>query len=209
MELETDKHEQHGRHVRTCAGCGKRDQAEALVRVVLDPSSGELAVDLADGKFGRGAHVHPTAACVVKATTKGGFAKAFKTKVVAEPKAVGEQLVLAADRRIEGLLGGAKRARQLAIGSDLVREALREEKASLVVVACDAAAAADLPEVRKAIGDGNAVPFADKKRLGALLGKDEVAVCAVLNAGVASALASAQLASRPFRSEAAWWSEVR
>jgi predicted RNA-binding protein YlxR (DUF448 family) len=209
MTTEQDKNDRRSeRSLRTCAGCGKRDSAEAVVRVVLEPSSGEIAVDIAGSDHGRGAHVHPSPACVVKAI-KGGFAKSFKSKVTCTPQSFGEQIVAAADRRIEGLLGGARRAKQLAIGSDASREALQKEEAVLVVVACDAAAAAELSEVRRAIGEGKAVAFSDKKRLGALFNKDEVAVCAVLHQGVAAAVTSAYLASRPFRSEAWWSPEVR
>jgi predicted RNA-binding protein YlxR (DUF448 family) len=195
--------------VRTCAGCGKHDAADELVRVVLDPSeSGEVAVDLAGSGFGRGAHVHAAPECLAKAL-KAGFSKVFKSKVTGELGELGRQIVAAADRRIEGLLSGARRARQIAIGADAVREALRDGGASLVVVARDAAAAASLPEVQTAIGGGNAVAWSDKARLGALFAKDEVAVCAVTHPGVAEAIASAHRTSRQFRSEAWSCPEVR
>lgn len=194
---------------RTCAGCGKHAAQEELVRVVLDPSSGELAVDLASSGFGRGAYVHPAAPCVTKAI-KGGFAKSFKAKVVVEPRAFGEELVRAADRRIEGLLGGAKRGRLVAVGADAVRESLRDGKAELVVVAVDAAAAARSMEVEEAIAGGKAIAWGEKLRLGALFGRDEVAVCALLHAGIAEAMSSVYRASRPFAGSEAWWSrEVR
>jgi predicted RNA-binding protein YlxR (DUF448 family) len=205
------------RSARTCAGCGGRDAADAVLRVVLDPSSGEVAVDLAGSGFGRGAHVHASAACVEKAC-KSGFSRSFKTKVTADPGRVGEQIVLQADRRIEGLLGGAVRARQVAVGSDVVVEALREGRAELVVVAVDAAAAAQLGEVRRAVGEGRAIAWGIKGRgskdgprkgLGSIFGRDEVGVVAVLHAGVADAIRRAHVAARPFRSEAWWSPEVR
>lgn len=197
---------------RTCAGCGKHVAPDELVRVVLDPVSGAIAVDLAGSGFGRGAHVHPAPACVAKAI-KGGFSKSFKAKVSVDPKTFGEELVRAADRRIEGLLGGARRGRIVAVGTDAVKEALREGKAELVVVARDASAAARATEVENAIASGKAIAWSEKLRLGALFGRDEVAVCALLHTGVAEAVSSVYRASRPFAevagSEAAWWSEVR
>jgi predicted RNA-binding protein YlxR (DUF448 family)/ribosomal protein L30E len=183
--------------VRTCAGCQKRVSADELVRVVLDPSSQEIAVDLSGSAFGRGAHVHGTTECLAKAL-KGGFARVFKTKVVADAKVIGAQIVSAADRRIEGLLQGARRAKQIAVGADVVVESLREGKAELVVVARDAAAAARLGEVERAIASGKAIAFSEKKRLGALFARDEVAVCAVLHSGVAAAIAATYRVSRPF-----------
>ena len=216
MMVETKAHDERkagkSGSIRTCAGCGKRDAAEGLVRLVLDPTGEStamnVAVDLAGSGFGRGAHVHASPSCIVKAL-RGGLARVLKSEVTGSPELVGAQIVAAADRRIEGLLAGARRGRLVAVGADVVRQSLREGKADLVVVARDAAAAADLPEVRRAIGDGKAVAFSDKKRLGALFSRDEVAVIAVLDAGVAAAIASTHAMSRPFRSEAWWSPEVR
>ncbi|MBX3260207.1 MAG: DUF448 domain-containing protein [Labilithrix sp.] len=206
-----------GRSERTCAGCGKRAAADELVRVVHDPSSGEVAVDLASSGFGRGAHLHPSPDCVAKAL-KGGLARVFKSKVALRPAAggaapaegrggdvaaIGAQIVQAADRRIEGLLTGARRAGQLAVGSDVVAEALKDGRAQLVVVARDAAAAAKVPAIEQAIASGNAVALGNKQRLGSLMrGQGEVAVIAVLHAGVAAAVGQTYRMSGPFRSVA-------
>jgi predicted RNA-binding protein YlxR (DUF448 family)/ribosomal protein L30E len=197
---------------RTCAGCGQHAAAADLVRVVADPS-GELAVDLARSGFGRGAHVHGATPCIEKAM-KAGFARVFKGKVTADPP-LPTQIVAAADRRIEGLLTGARRAGQLTVGGDAVVEALKEGRASLVIVARDAAAAAKLTEVERAVAAGKAIAFGEKQRLGSLMNRDEVAVLAVLHAGVAEAVAGTFRVSAPFRksdlrSEEAWSSsEVR
>jgi predicted RNA-binding protein YlxR (DUF448 family) len=194
---------------RTCAGCGKHADAGDLVRVVLDPSSGELAVDMAGGGFGRGAHVHGAPACLAKAL-KGGFARVFKTEIKGDAAAIGADIVQAADRRIEGLISGAKRAGQLAIGADACTEAKNPQ---LFVVARDAAAAAKLPIVERAIAEGNAIAFADKSRIGAVVsGTREVAVIAILHAGVAEAVAKTYRLSGAFRESKDSWnssSEVR
>lgn len=186
------------RNERTCAGCGKHAPAEELVRVVHDPSSGEVAVDLAASGFGRGAHFHPSPDCLAKAL-KGGFARVFKSKVVGDAQAIGEEIVKAADRRLEGLLTGARRAGQLAVGADVVVQALKENRAELVVVARDATAATKLPEVEKAIASGKAIAFSEKQRLGSLMSRDEVAVIAVLHPGVATAAAQTYRMSGSFR----------
>jgi predicted RNA-binding protein YlxR (DUF448 family) len=204
---------------RTCAGCGKHVPPAELVRVVRDPSSREVAVDLANSAFGRGAHVHAAPSCVVRAV-RGGLARVFKAEVVADAGALQQQIVLAAERRIVGLLSGARRAGQLAVGADAVEEAIREETAALVVVARDAAAATKLPGVGRLVAKGAAVPFGDKVRLGEALGNRagevrEVAVVAVLHRGVADAVIATHRMSGPFmgasRSEEAWSSssEVR
>jgi predicted RNA-binding protein YlxR (DUF448 family) len=201
---------QKKRTERTCAGCGKHAEPHELVRVVLDPSSGALAVDLANSAFGRGAHVHGTEPCLIKAL-KSGFSRAFKQEVKGNAAQIGAAIVEAADRRIEGLLSGAKRAGQLAIGGDAVSDA--GDKAHLLVVARDAAAAAKLPVVERAVSEGNALAFADKTRIGtAIGGTREVAVIAILHAGVAEAIRRTYRLSGAFRSKDEAWtssSEVR
>lgn len=212
MELVTT--DERKRNERTCAGCGKHADAGDLVRVILDPSSGELAVDLAGSGFGRGAHVHGAPSCLQKAL-KSGLSRVFKTEIKGDAAALATAIVEAADRRIEGLISGAKRAGQVAIGGDAVSEA---EEAKLLIVARDAAAAAKLPVVEQAIAQGSAIAFADKSRIGALLspatrgagGTKEVAVIAILHAGVAEAVAKTYRLSGAFREskEASWTSRV-
>jgi predicted RNA-binding protein YlxR (DUF448 family)/ribosomal protein L7Ae-like RNA K-turn-binding protein len=195
---------------RQCAGCAKRDSADDLLRIVLG-EEGELAVDLADSRFGRGSHVHASKECMQKAL-RGGFAKVFKTKVEGTVELLGEQIVIAADRRIEGLLAGARRGKLAIAGADVVREAYREGNAALVIVACDAAAATKHPEIQEAVAEGKAIAWSNKQRLGAIFGRDETAVCAVLHEGVAKAIGSARRIALPFagaRSEAWWSSEDR
>jgi uncharacterized protein len=195
---------------RQCAGCAKRDFADDLLRVVLDPTDGTLAIDLADSRFGRGAHVHASLECMQKAL-RGGFAKVFKAKVTGTVEALGEQITIAADRRIEGLLTGARRGKLAIAGADVVREAYRDGTAALVVVASDAAAAAKLPEIQDAVSQGKAIAWGNKQRLGAIFGRDETAVCAVLHEGVARAIGSARRMALPFAAGSEAWSssEVR
>jgi len=221
MMAEDKTHEERGGAAkaapqRQCAGCAERTAADDLLRVVLGPpaapgGAGSLAIDLADGRFGRGAHVHPTKACVEKAL-RGGFARAFKTRIDATAEDLAVQIVAGADRRIEGLLLGARRAKLAIGGADVVKAAIAEERAQLVVVASDAAAAMKISGVEEAIRRGRAVAWGNKQRLGALFGRDEVAVCAVLHEGVALAIGGARRMALPFadsRSEAWWSSEVR
>jgi predicted RNA-binding protein YlxR (DUF448 family)/ribosomal protein L7Ae-like RNA K-turn-binding protein len=207
MDAAVMTEEKRDKNTRVCAGCGKRVSPDELVRVVLDPTGDEatVVVDVSGSAFGHGAHVHPTRDCVTKAC-KGGFSKAFKMKVEAKPDVLGTQLVEGSDRRIEGLLMGARRARHLVVGADATVEALRDGKVALVIVATDAAAAAQLGEVRDAVASGKAIAWGVKGRLGALLARDEVAVCGVVHEKVAAAIGTTFRMSR----STAWSSsEVR
>ncbi len=182
------------RHVRTCVGCGKADDAAALVRLVLGPQelggAAPVAVDFAGGNFGRGAHVHARKDCLARAA-KSGIARSFKTSVSASADDLARQIVEGADRRIAGLLAGAWRARLVAVGADAVIVAL-DAGAPLVVVARDAGGVVDRSAIGRAVSEGRAVAWKDKSALGALLGRGEVAVCAVTDGAVASEIARAR-----------------
>jgi predicted RNA-binding protein YlxR (DUF448 family) len=204
LQVETmrEKHErperavrEGGGPVRTCVGCGKTDDTEALVRIVLGPrvpgEGAPVAVDMAGGSHGRGAHVHARPECLAKAA-KAGLARSFKGPISTTAMELAEQIVLGADRRIAGLLTGAHRARLVAIGADAAGAAL-DEGAPGVVVAADAGAVTEKGAIARAIAAGRAVAWKDKQTLGALLGgRDEVAVCAVLNDSIAAQVASAR-----------------
>jgi predicted RNA-binding protein YlxR (DUF448 family)/ribosomal protein L7Ae-like RNA K-turn-binding protein len=174
-----------GGRTRTCVGCNERVEILSagparLIRFILGPG-GEVAVDPKGGGFGRGAHVHPRRECVERAA-RAGLLRATKgaarTVVDAGESGIAEPLAAAAlaraiqrsmDRRVEGLLATAVRSRQLARGADAVTGACQRGEAALVVVACDAAAAADLTEVRRAVAEGRAVAWGTKERLGAIV----------------------------------------
>jgi predicted RNA-binding protein YlxR (DUF448 family)/ribosomal protein L7Ae-like RNA K-turn-binding protein len=180
--------------LRTCVGCGEHIDVvaseDAVIRLILGPD-GAIAIDPKGGGFGRGAHVHARRTCVERAA-KSGLLRATKgrahliseageaEKPDANAAQVGPSTVLSADslaraiqrsmdRRVEGLITAAVRSRQVAAGSDAVTGACHRGEAELVVVACDAAAAADLTEVRRAVAEGRAVAWGTKQALGALL----------------------------------------
>jgi predicted RNA-binding protein YlxR (DUF448 family) len=175
---------------RTCVGCGQTDAPESLVRVVLGPQ-GEVAVDLAGGAFGRGAHVHAAVPCLEKAC-KAGLSRSFKCRVEASADDLAAEIARAAERRIEGLLVGARRAGHLAVGADRATEAL-DAGASLAVVAADAGSIARKEPFARAVAQGHAVVFRDKAQLGALLAQGEVAVLAVMHEGIAEQIRRAKL----------------
>jgi predicted RNA-binding protein YlxR (DUF448 family) len=173
---------------RSCVGCGERVDGTAvrgrnaeLVRLILGPGS-EVAVDAGSGGFGRGAYVHPRPDCLAKAVQKG-LPKAVRGKVTllravdvgsdverAEltVEALAEAVRDAMTRRIHGLFASAARSGSLALGADAVTGACERGEAALVVVACDAAAGADLPEVRRAVAEGRAVAWGTKQTLAAM-----------------------------------------
>jgi predicted RNA-binding protein YlxR (DUF448 family)/ribosomal protein L7Ae-like RNA K-turn-binding protein len=185
---EADVGEEAPRRTRTCVGCGERVDAlgpdgRDLIRLILGPD-GEIAVDPKGGGFGRGAHVHARRTCLERAA-RAGLLRATKgqghlledgvdttqtaARVALSAGSLARAIQRSMDRRIEGLLVAAVRSRQLARGSDAVTGACRRGDGKLVVVACDAAAAAELTEVRRAVAEGRAVAWGTKARLGAIV----------------------------------------
>jgi predicted RNA-binding protein YlxR (DUF448 family) len=183
---------------RTCVGCGLRDDAAALLRVVVGEGSAdgatrrEVAFDLAGGAFGRGAHLHAQPACIEKAPR--GLARSFRGAIDADGPELGLRLVAACDRRLGGLLLAARRSGVLTIGADATVSALAQG-AALAIVASDAGSIASSTEVGSAVADGRAIAWSTKGELGGLLGERSVAICAVRHAGIAGELKRMRVAA--------------
>ncbi len=65
---------------RTCIGCRKKFSARELVCLMLTPS-GVVPAPRDPSRRGRGAWIHPQAACVAAAAKTRAFARAFKGPV--------------------------------------------------------------------------------------------------------------------------------
>ncbi|MEI9954526.1 MAG: YlxR family protein [Pseudomonadota bacterium] len=160
--------------LRTCAGCREVGDPAALVRVVLGPS-GEAVPDLAGSGFGRGAWVHPRTACLTQALPRG-FSKSMKNAVHTSVAEFSSALRAQAERRAYSLVGAAFRARKAAAGSTAVRDAHAAGLVKLVLVACDARAAAETPWVDALVKSGKARAFGSKELLGRVIGRPETGV---------------------------------
>ena len=172
--------------LRTCAGCREVGDPGSLVRVVLGPS-GEAVPDLSGSGFGRGAWVHPRAACLVKALPRG-FSKSMKSTVHTNVTEFSAALRAQAERRAYSLVGAAFRARKASAGSTAVRDAYAAGLVKLVLVACDARAAAETPWVDALVKSGKARAFGSKELLGRVIGRPETGVIAILDDGITTAL---------------------
>jgi len=182
---------------RTCAGCARAVDRAELIRLVL-ANDGEIAVDAHQGSFGRGVHVHPHPECLARAA-RGGLARAAKRQLriggtPLSAASLASAIEAATAQRLTGLLASAVRTRSVALGADAVTAACERGEAKLVVVATDAAAAAELTQVRRAVADGRAVAWGTKASLGAACraGRTEgIAVLALSSSTLASAFRQA------------------
>jgi predicted RNA-binding protein YlxR (DUF448 family)/ribosomal protein L30E len=174
---------------RTCAGCRKAAAPAQLLRVVRGPD-GSLVPDLAQGAFGRGAWVHADVRCIERAAPRG-FAASFKAPVATGAAELHAALQSAADQRVWSLIGLARRAGKLALGAKAVEHACKSEAAELLVVATDARAAGEGAWLESAVRSGRAAAYGTKVELGAALGRKDVGVVAVLDAGLSRSLSAA------------------
>jgi predicted RNA-binding protein YlxR (DUF448 family) len=153
------------------------------LRVVLAPD-GSLVADLGRSAFGRGAWVHADPRCIQRAAPRG-FAASFRAKVDTNAEQMTRTLHAAAEQRIKSLIGLARRAGKLVVGSSAVEQAAKT--AELVIVAADARAASE-SWLESAVRSGRAAAWGTKAELGAALGREEVGAVAVVEAGLAEAL---------------------
>ena len=172
--------------LRTCAGCREVGDPGELVRAVLGPE-GQAVPDLSGSGFGRGAWVHPRAACLAKALPRG-FSKSMKASVHTSPADFAAALCAQAERRAYSLIGAAFRARKAAAGTTAVRDAFTAGLVKLVLVASDARAAATTPAVEALVKSGQARAFGSKELLGRAIGRPETGVIAILDDGISTAL---------------------
>jgi predicted RNA-binding protein YlxR (DUF448 family) len=122
---------------RRCIVSGEHDSGANLIRFALGPD-GVVAPDVAAKLPGRGAWVRADRAAIELAVRKGAFARAFKVPVKAPDDLAGvteAQLV----RRCLGLLGLARRAGAIAIGTTQVEAAIRARPALVLIEAADGA----------------------------------------------------------------------
>jgi uncharacterized protein len=114
---------------RTCAGCREKAERDSLVRLVRGADG--VRPDPAAQSPGRGAWVHPRAACIELAVKRGGLQRAFRGAVQATPAALGAQVRAALAAEISETSGRWERAGRVPgpLGRRLV--ALRSAEAEL------------------------------------------------------------------------------
>lgn len=172
---------------RSCVGCREPGTKEELERFIYHDEVG-LVYDLRKKAPGRGAYLHPVATCVEQAGRKGGFSRAFKRPVPIDAHKLIEEMRQGIFRRLQESLRVAFRAQHLFIGATAVADAMKNDRAALVVLASDASegtrAKFSSNAQRKTLTVRQAMTG---EQLGAVFGREFVALVAVAPfAGVAA-----------------------
>lgn len=172
-------------HVRRCVATRAARDDRHMIRFVVGPG-GMLVPDIAGRLPGRGLWVGADRETLMRAIARGGFAKAAKAKVRAEPDLVDRVGAMLAARCLD-LVGLARRAGELVAGFDQCADWLRHGRVALVLTARDGAG-----EGRRRIEAlAGAVPVLDpfaRAELGAAIGRDEIVHLAIAKGGLARRL---------------------
>jgi predicted RNA-binding protein YlxR (DUF448 family) len=171
---------------RLCAGCRNTAPREELLRLAISREAPFLVPDPQRKLGGRGVSVHPTRACVSLAVKKGGFARALASDARIDEASLLANAASLYVKRAESLLLSAARRRTLAIGTEAVREAMREGALDCLVVASDAEGRREELEAGAARLGRRCAVLGTKASLGRLFGRDEVGVLSVRDAGIAA-----------------------
>ncbi len=123
--------------VRQCAVTRERLSQAEMVRFALSPDN--IIVPDIRGKLpGRGVWVKADRATLESGLKSGAFARGFKAQITA-PDGLVEQVEHLLVSRCQGIIGMAKKAGDVVIGYDQVRDALRKTAPGLLLEASDGA----------------------------------------------------------------------
>lgn len=170
---------------RRCLVTRQAHDRDCLIRFVVDPA-GRVLPDLDERLPGRGMWLSAERDVVNKAGARGLFAKAARAPARAAPDLADQVERLLAKRMMDGL-GLARRAGQIAMGFDQVRQALRSSSAALLVAAADGAADGRA-KLRRLAPDLPLIAGLSRAELGASLGRESLVHVAVGPGGLARRL---------------------
>jgi predicted RNA-binding protein YlxR (DUF448 family) len=123
-------------HERRCIATMQRRSPSQMVRFAVAPD-GVVTPDISARLPGRGGWVTARREAVELAATRGAFPRAFKRQVTVPAELAGQVEALLA-RRCVDMLGMAKRAGDLILGFEQVREAIRDQRPGCLITANDA-----------------------------------------------------------------------
>lgn len=165
---------------RRCIVTRERLPKERMIRFVIGPDQ-TLVPDLAARLPGRGMWLSARGDVLEAARTRGAFARAARNPVRA-PDDLADRVRAGIVRRIEELLGLARRAGQAVAGFDRAREWVRGGRAALILQASDGSA----EERRRFLGGSEAIQTRmpvftplPAATLGGLFGRDRAVHVAV------------------------------
>lgn len=123
--------------IRQCAVTRERLAQTDMVRYARAPD-GSVAPDVAARLPGRGVWIKAERAVLETAIAKGAFSRGFKAQSKADP-ALPDLVETLLVKRLQGVLGMAKKAGKVVLGHDQVRAALQKRRPGILLEASDGA----------------------------------------------------------------------
>ncbi|MFZ4382051.1 MAG: DUF448 domain-containing protein [Sandarakinorhabdus sp.] len=182
---------------RRCILTGEAAPRARLIRLALGPD-GQVAADWSERLPGRGAWIRADRTLfdtvAARGRLRGALARAFKTGSFSVPDDLGPRIEASLRQRLLARLGLEKRAGNLIIGEERVREALRAGKVWLVLHAGDARpdGADRLDGMARAVGESLGAEIAQRRlpiprdALSAALGRDNAVHAAITDPAAAA-----------------------
>jgi predicted RNA-binding protein YlxR (DUF448 family) len=162
--------------LRRCIATGTIGDRSRLLRFVVHPS-GELVPDVASRLPGRGLWLTPRREILESAITRRLFARSAR-RPVAIPPGLADRVENMLAQRCCDLIGLARRAGLAVAGVEKVCEAVRTEKAGLLVLALDGAEGGRR-KMRSLGRDLPAVMVLTAAEMGTIFGRDHVVNIAI------------------------------
>ncbi|MEO0881264.1 MAG: RNA-binding protein [Pseudomonadota bacterium] len=123
--------------VRQCAVMRERRPQAEMVRFVRAPD-GSVAPDVAAKLPGRGVWVTASQEAISEAVKKQVFARGFRADIKAAPE-LGDLVETLLIKRLQSILGFAKKAGAIVLGFDQVKSALQKRRPGVMICASDSA----------------------------------------------------------------------
>ncbi|MDD7401543.1 MAG: DUF448 domain-containing protein [Eubacteriales bacterium] len=193
---------------RMCAVCRQRYPQKDLMRFCLQ-KDGKARLDLKGKSQGRGVYLCHSYACLEKVLSAPAKGKA-PLKLEAESRAILEGLhAMRKDQKqtgdskttkIKQLLGQARKAGLVSLGFDAVKASLDQGQVKLIVMATDMGPSS-LRKIRPSLAEHPVQTLAvlSKEDLAQCMGRPRLALCGVLDEGLAQAIMTAMLGPNPPR----------
>ena len=158
---------------RSCVACRKKDGQQEFLRYVVSPD-GKVVVDYRHRLPGRGAYTCLDRACISRALTQGGFARAFRCQLpVVDPEIFFDDVTNAISQRAQGVLGIARKAGNVVSGTSQLLSAFGRGEIKYLLVAEDAAEGSAEKMIRLAEqGSIGWARFLNQQLLGQVAGRE-------------------------------------
>jgi predicted RNA-binding protein YlxR (DUF448 family) len=172
---------------RTCIGCRRVFEKDAVVRIVAGPLG--IVLDYREKLPGRAAYICPTVECITKSLSKENLSRSLHCKV-GSPKAEVfiDQLAALITQKIKALIVMSAKAGKLAAGYSAVRDAVEKGRVSLLLYAHDLSEGTKEKIATSAPDSVRWTTLFTREEMGKLVNRELVGVLGIVDNGLSNAI---------------------